>query len=236
MDHLIEQIRNRAYNKTTIHDMAAGLSPEPKVEPVVSLSELQQVEAELDFKFPPLLVHIYTQIGNGGFGPGYGLYTLQEAKNIYLECMAEPENEWEKGTWPLCTWGCSIDSYVDCMDEGYPIYFTNDDFDGDHEEGTLSFTLTDKDGNLISSGTSDNLNDLLNNLSSPNHHSIEEEDNDDDEEVGLIYHKHTLEAWWNDWVAGVNLWDDMMDGGEDEDEENDFGPGGLDIPRRPDSN
>jgi hypothetical protein len=233
MDQLISKISNRALNKNTIHDMAAGLSPEPKIEPVVSLPELQNMEAELDFKFPPLLVQIYTQIGNGGFGPGYGLYSLQEAKSIYLECMSEPENEWEKGTWPLCTWGCAIDSYVDCLDEGYPVYYTNEDFDDDHGDSGLSFTLTDKDGNLIQSGTSNNLNDLLNNLSDDgNQPNIDE----DDEEVGLIYHKDTLDEWFSDWVKGVNLWDDMMEGGEDEGEEDNNGAGGFDLPRRPVSN
>lgn len=239
MNHLIEQIRNRASSKNTIHDMVKGLTPEPKIAPVISLSELQDLETELGFKFPPLLIRIYTEIGNGGFGPGYGLYSISEAKQLYLDFMADPENEWEKGTWPLCTWGCLIDSYVDCLDEGCPIYFTNESFGEDHEGQDLSFTLTDKDGNVISTGTSDNINDLLNGLSGGeiNKEESDDEEDNDEEEVGLIYHKDTLEEWFEDWVAGVNLWDEMMGEEDDDDEEEDDDlPSGSNIAGRPKSN
>jgi len=35
------------------------------------------VESRLGFGLPPLLRELYTQVGNGGFGPGYGILGLE---------------------------------------------------------------------------------------------------------------------------------------------------------------
>jgi hypothetical protein len=59
---------------------------------------------------------------------------------------------------PLCTWGCDIDSLVDCADNEFPIYFSMDD-DG-CENNVVSFPLNE-DGNQISSETSENLSERL---------------------------------------------------------------------------
>ena len=39
----------------------------------LTTSRSAQTERELGFKLPPLLRALYQQLGNGGFGPGYGL-------------------------------------------------------------------------------------------------------------------------------------------------------------------
>ncbi len=225
MENILQKIKQRVSDPETIHDMAIGLSPAPKINPVVSVEKIKGIEKELGFKFPDLLVKIYTEIGNGGFGPGYGLYDIDEAKKNYLEWMSDPEKEWEKGTFPLCTWGCAIDSYVDCEDENFPVYFTNEDHDHvvDNE---MTFSLTDADGNVIKEGKASNLNDILNDIDKQDPargHAApkqeEEEEDDEDDDVGLLYHKDSLEEWFTDWVQGVNMWSDMM--GEDEDDEED---------------
>jgi hypothetical protein len=38
---------------------------------------VEATENELGFKLPPLLSQLYTQVGNGGFGPGYGIFGLE---------------------------------------------------------------------------------------------------------------------------------------------------------------
>jgi hypothetical protein len=220
MENLINKIKTRASNPSTIHDMAEGLSPAPQINAVVALAEIQKVEEELGFKFPDLWKKIYSEIGNGGFGPGYGLYPLQQAKEIYLELMSDPENEWEKGTFPLCTWGCAIDSYVDCADEEFSVYFTDE---GHSDEGNeVSFELTDKDGNVISTGKGGGISDILDQLSGGGSRppSDSDDNNDDDDDAGLSFHKNSLEDWFNDWTAGVDLWSEM-DGGDDDYEEED---------------
>ena len=224
---LLDKIKDRASVPSTIHDMAEGLSPAPKINPKLTPAEIQKAEEELGFKFPQLLIDIYSQIGDGGFGPGYGLYTLQEAKKIYLQYIGDPECEWEKGTWPLCTWGCNIESFTDCVADGYTVYFTNENLLDDSDDHGVSFELRDKDGNLISSGTGGNIMDVLNGASGgasrpdENDEDDDEEDEEDEDEPGLIYHKDTLEEWFSDWTDGVDLWDEMSGDEEDEEEEED---------------
>jgi hypothetical protein len=218
MDELLKRIKQRASDPGTIHDMAEGLSPAPKINPALTPAQVQQAEEELGFKFPELFVRIYTEIGNGGFGPGYGLYPLEEAKKLYLAFMAEPENEWEKGTFPLCTWGCAIDSYVDCADEDKPVYYTNE-LHGSHDN-PITFTMTDKDGNVITSGNADNLLDALNKIGGDGNNGgrPDGKPGDNDDRPGLLFHKDTLAEWLSDWCDGVNLWNEM-DGHDQEDEE-----------------
>src|SRR5450755_3731848 len=42
----------------------------------VTREELAQAEAQLGFELPSLLRRVYLEAGNGGFGPGYGLFPL----------------------------------------------------------------------------------------------------------------------------------------------------------------
>jgi hypothetical protein len=42
----------------------------------VTMEELAQAEEQLGFALPALLRRIYLEVGNGGFGPGYGLFAL----------------------------------------------------------------------------------------------------------------------------------------------------------------
>jgi hypothetical protein len=74
----------------------------------------------LGHSFPALLRRLYLEIGNGGFGPGYGIIGLHD-------CEDDPRSDlqgaaWDafvpagRGLFPLCTWGCSIYSFVDCAD------------------------------------------------------------------------------------------------------------------------
>jgi hypothetical protein len=47
-----------------------GLLGDPE-EPIDG-AELELAESRLSFPLPPLLKRLYVEIGNGGFGPGYG--------------------------------------------------------------------------------------------------------------------------------------------------------------------
>lgn len=103
-----------------------------------------QAELQLGFKLPSLLRRIYLEAGNGGFGPGYGLFPLHihEASNrdslvtTYLNMRSMTQEEidehWSEeeekpALWPeaalmLCDWGCSIYSCLDCSSPDSPIY------------------------------------------------------------------------------------------------------------------
>lgn len=56
-------------------------------------------EARLGFALPPELRRLYTEIGDGGFGPGAGLLPLERAVDIYLDRIANPPG-WRGQTWP----------------------------------------------------------------------------------------------------------------------------------------
>ncbi len=46
------------------------------VFPSVSKEQIREAEGSLDFPLPPFLRYLYTDIANGGFGPGMGLYGI----------------------------------------------------------------------------------------------------------------------------------------------------------------
>ncbi len=55
-----------------------------QLNPPVSMDEVLKVEAEFNIKLPEDYVYFLTEIGNGGAGPYYGLYSLEELrKNQY---------------------------------------------------------------------------------------------------------------------------------------------------------
>jgi hypothetical protein len=90
----------------------------------------QQVEATekaLGFAIPPLLRACYLHVGNGGFGPGYGLIGLGggyasdhghliETYRLFQESEAAEGGTWRDGLLPFCGWGCNIFSCVACLD------------------------------------------------------------------------------------------------------------------------
>ncbi len=39
--------------------------------PPLTISEIQDVERRLGFLLPPFLRRLYSEVANGGFGPGY---------------------------------------------------------------------------------------------------------------------------------------------------------------------
>lgn len=94
----------------------------------------QVVKAErlLGFELPELLRQLYLQVGNGGFGPGYGLISLPGGAtddgdsliDRYHRCRTVPDDdepEWPKGLLMVCHWGCAIYSSVDCARPEAPI-------------------------------------------------------------------------------------------------------------------
>src|SRR5262249_54873414 len=81
---------------------------------------------------PPLLKRVYTEIGNGGFGPGYGLIGLtngvpgdtgETGPAIYEQFRnphaGDPRWSWPEALLPICHWGCAILCCVDCGDGNF---------------------------------------------------------------------------------------------------------------------
>jgi hypothetical protein len=99
-----------------------------------SMQELADAESSLGFTIPALLNAIYREVGNGGFGPGYGLLGLKGGAtnehghdavalfDLYSQpAPNDPSWRWPDGLLPICGWGCAIYSCVDCKAESNPI-------------------------------------------------------------------------------------------------------------------
>lgn len=83
--------------------------------PQEAIEEAQEV---IGFALPRLLRRLYAEVGNGGFGPGYGIIGLRGGHRDDLGRTAvELSRRWRElpdGLLPLCTWGYAIYSFVDC--------------------------------------------------------------------------------------------------------------------------
>ncbi len=85
-----------------------------------------RAEAALGFSLPPLLAELYLRMGDGGFGPEYGLLPLLDsppsgepaAVSQYLanreEGLKDPDWPWPEGVLPISHWGCAMYACVDC--------------------------------------------------------------------------------------------------------------------------
>ena len=124
MDYLVAAIRRQLRAK--IADM--GERSRSLLKPG-DPTEFANDERDLGFEFPSLLKRLYSEIGNGGFGPGYGLIGLSKgvpddlgktAPEIYRQFRTRDTNwNWPVGLLPICHWGCAILSCIDCADSNF---------------------------------------------------------------------------------------------------------------------
>ena len=127
---LIAAVRRRAEDPATRTDQTAAAPT--RIAPVASESDIARIEARLALRVPTVLRSVYAGVGNGGFGPGYGLMGLpggftddrgNSAVKLYeLFRQRSPDDatwQWPAGVLPICHWGCAIYSCIDCStDEG----------------------------------------------------------------------------------------------------------------------
>jgi hypothetical protein len=128
-DDLIARIRQRADDPRTRTDSFDPGFP-PRFPPATDAS-LTDAERRLGFALPPFLAAVYLRVGNGGFGPGYGLiglpggHTGDEGVSIVelyeSRRVSDPHDlnwNWPEMVVPFCEWGCAIYSCVDCRSGG----------------------------------------------------------------------------------------------------------------------
>jgi hypothetical protein len=129
---LLDRLRERISSPVRRTDMTDVVPTE--VRPPVTASCLAKAEGHLGFPLVTLLKSIYLEVGNGGFGPGYGLISLgggatfNESESIVDLYKAFHQSDPEDRLWnwpdrlvPICTWGCAIYSCVDCSGLDGPV-------------------------------------------------------------------------------------------------------------------
>ena len=141
IERLKETIRTNHHptGEYTWHHQTASLP--------VTGEDLAQAEAQLGFGLPSFLRRLYLEVGNGGFGPGYGLFPLHDhslsstpltdslvAAYLGMRSMSQKDidehwadDEVKPSLWPervltMCDWGCNIYSCLNCASPDLPIF------------------------------------------------------------------------------------------------------------------
>ena len=99
------------------HELAAAMSTpvDSELPPPATQQELDRVETSLGFGLPPALRRVYGEVANGGFGPGYGLVSIERVPAEYeelREVMPPTGHEWPRGLLPVV----QHDPDWDCVD------------------------------------------------------------------------------------------------------------------------
>lgn len=140
-DSLIKRLKKRLSDPKRFIDVPAAFPY--KIYPPVSPDELAQAEHTLGFHLPPLLQQLYLKVGNGGFGPGFGLFALNDkgAQNYHMNLVdgyreginfAEPDYPaWPRKFLVICDWGDGITSALKWTDVDVPVFRVR----GDRYEG-----------------------------------------------------------------------------------------------------
>ncbi|MEU8252223.1 SMI1/KNR4 family protein [Nonomuraea sp. NPDC048916] len=112
-----------------------------QLPPPATTEEVAQAESILGFRLPPVLVRLYREVANGGFGPDYQLFPLlgegRTAVNVYREerSTVDPDKEathWPADVLPVLDWGCGMFAAVDCRSpEGAVLLFEPNGIDNE---------------------------------------------------------------------------------------------------------
>gem|GEM_PF-5669545 len=117
-----------------------------KIAPVASAQELENAEIQLERTFPELLRRIYLEVGNGGFGPGFGMLGIGSGhKNAldldlvqFYKVLEQQDESWPKWLTPLVDWGCGSFTCLDFAGGALQRYIPNF-YGSDEEEGNDLF-------------------------------------------------------------------------------------------------
>ena len=93
-----------------------------------------QTEVDLGFSLPHLLKYLYLYLGDGGFGPDYGFFPIEQSRNPETYRLGEAKATLSSlgiapplapdfdGMLPFLHWGSGIFSLLDCLRYPYKVY------------------------------------------------------------------------------------------------------------------
>jgi len=131
---LITRLKERARDANRAYSFCTGIDTYEYYPPLLT-EEILIIEKRVGFRLPSLLRTIYAQVGNGGYGPGYGLtgltddgalaFTGMNAIDMYLIFGSEQDEDsrhlwwWPEKAIPFCDYDDKVLMLVDCSsDEG----------------------------------------------------------------------------------------------------------------------
>jgi hypothetical protein len=133
---LVDRIRERAQDPHRATSMS-HLDPCQQYPPTSPLY-IAAAEAAIELRLPPLLHKIYIHIGNGGIGPAWGVLGVEGHPHAYTWSRTSRRQpigligvyyQWRQwSAWPpqlvpICNWGCSHWSCLDCSQPEAPVIF-----------------------------------------------------------------------------------------------------------------
>ena len=128
---LVERLQGRNADRAIATD--GGIHPRKSV-PCATKRNLLTTEATLKFELPELVRALYLKVGNGGFGPQYGIVGTKGGAKLdgftletCYQQMLDLENECSAWRWPprllpLANLGCGMWSCVDCSYARLPMF------------------------------------------------------------------------------------------------------------------
>src|SRR4051794_12049229 len=120
-----ERLIQRLHERNAARDRATdGGIHSRRRSPPASAKTLEVAERAIGFTLPELLRAIYLEVGNGGFGPEYGIVGMKGGPKLdgytletrYQNVTLEKENavwRWPERLLPLANYGCGVWSCVD---------------------------------------------------------------------------------------------------------------------------
>jgi len=202
MQDVFEKLKKRASNPKHYCDMASG---SPSTLAPATERQVKAAEKRLGFSLPVFLRRLYLEIGNGGFGPGYGLIPVAKGGkgDVFGKTIVEvhkaftnPENELiiPDNMLPVLTWGCGIYTIIDCSDPNGATGFCEI---GEHvlDGKNTSVKIYNAKGKLVS--------------------EILPEAGESVTKKGpaayarLVLHKNSAEEYFGAWAKGTDLWKEM---------------------------
>ncbi len=119
MEFLLAKIQERIKNNPS----------DLQIMPLATSNDIYVSEQRLGFKLPSALVTLYQEIGNGGFGPDYGVLGIENGmkddlnrnaielyESFHQDDPEEPLWKWKTGLLPICHLGCAMYICINCTD------------------------------------------------------------------------------------------------------------------------
>ncbi len=142
LDELLNRVKERVADPLRFLDSAAWVRPLQKMGAPAALEDVERAERLVGFSFPNVIRRMYTEVGNGGWGPHYGFYpipiqgakpTADDLVGLYLESISEenalkePTVQWPRGMLMVLGRGCVDYELCDFITPPHAVYLLSGD-------------------------------------------------------------------------------------------------------------